>query len=115
MTRVPALLVMHADLAAALLRAAETLYGPVEDVVVLSNEGLSRDVILHGSPATVIDKIEHLRSIGVNSLMLHYPPWYGADRAIASLERFSAEVMPAFAGGADIGRKAEAPARVARI
>jgi mannose/fructose-specific phosphotransferase system component IIA len=41
--RVPALLVMHADLAAALLRAAEALYGPVEDVAVLSNEGLSRD------------------------------------------------------------------------
>ena len=43
MTRVPALLVMHADLAQALLRAAEKLYGPVEDVAVLSNEGLSRD------------------------------------------------------------------------
>jgi len=41
--RVPALLVMHADLAAALLRAAEKLYGPVEDVAVLSNEELSRD------------------------------------------------------------------------
>jgi len=41
--RVPALLVMHADLAAALLRAAEKLFGPVEDVAVLSNEGLSRD------------------------------------------------------------------------
>ena len=40
--RVPALLVMHADLAAALLRAAEKLYGPVDDVAVLSNEGLSR-------------------------------------------------------------------------
>jgi mannose/fructose-specific phosphotransferase system component IIA len=42
MSRVPALLVMHADLAAALLRAAETLYGPVDDVGMLSNEGLSR-------------------------------------------------------------------------
>ncbi len=41
--RVPALLVMHADLAAALLRAAEKLYGPVEEVSVLTNEGLSRD------------------------------------------------------------------------
>ncbi len=43
--RVPALLVMHADLAAALLRAAETVYGPVEGVQVLSNEGLSRDAL----------------------------------------------------------------------
>jgi mannose/fructose-specific phosphotransferase system component IIA len=43
MPRVPALLVMHADLAAALLRAAEKVYGPVEGVEVLSNEGMSRD------------------------------------------------------------------------
>ncbi len=41
--RVPALLVMHADLAAALLRAAERVYGPVEGVDTLSGEGLSRD------------------------------------------------------------------------
>lgn len=40
--RVPALLVTHADLAAALLRAAERVYGPVDGVGVLSNEGLSR-------------------------------------------------------------------------
>lgn len=43
--RVPALLVMHADLAAALLRAAEQMFGPVEDVAVLTNEGLSRDAL----------------------------------------------------------------------
>ena len=35
----PALLVTHADLAAALLRAAAQVYGPVEDVEVLSNDG----------------------------------------------------------------------------
>ena|ERR1041385_7761602 len=45
MSRVPALLVMHADLAAALIRAAGTLYGPVGDVEILSNEGLSRDTL----------------------------------------------------------------------
>ncbi|HTM58481.1 MAG TPA: hypothetical protein VL123_08715 [Candidatus Udaeobacter sp.] len=45
MSRVPALLVMHADLAAALLRAAERVYGPIEGVEVLSNEGLSRDAL----------------------------------------------------------------------
>ena len=43
MTRVPALLVTHADLGAALLRAASRVYGPVDDVAVLSNEGLSRE------------------------------------------------------------------------
>lgn len=43
MARVPALLVMHSDLAAALLRAASAVYGPVEDLDVMSNEGLSRE------------------------------------------------------------------------
>ena len=43
MARVPALLVMHGDLAAALLHAAERVYGPFEDVQVLSNDGLSRE------------------------------------------------------------------------
>ena len=41
--RTPALLVMHSDLADALLRAAEKVYGPVDGVDVLSNEGLSRE------------------------------------------------------------------------
>jgi PTS system mannose-specific IIA component len=40
--RVPALLVMHADLGAALLRAAAAIYGPVDGVEVLSNDGRSR-------------------------------------------------------------------------
>lgn len=43
MGRVPAILVMHADLSAALLRAAEKVYGEIEGVDMLSNEGLSRD------------------------------------------------------------------------
>jgi alkanesulfonate monooxygenase SsuD/methylene tetrahydromethanopterin reductase-like flavin-dependent oxidoreductase (luciferase family) len=58
-------------------------------------DALTRDIILHGSPATVIEKIEELRDkVGAASIMLHYPPWYGADRALASLELFAAEVMP---------------------
>jgi mannose/fructose-specific phosphotransferase system component IIA len=40
--RVPALIVTHADLSQALVRAAEKVVGPVEDVTLLSNEGLSR-------------------------------------------------------------------------
>lgn len=43
MSRIPAVLVMHADLAAAMLRAAEKVYGPVPDVPVLSNENRSRE------------------------------------------------------------------------
>ncbi len=42
---VPALLVMHADLSAALLRAAAKVYGPVEGLETLSNEGLSKDAL----------------------------------------------------------------------
>lgn len=42
MARVPALLATHADLAAALLRAAERVYGAIEDVEIVTNEGLSR-------------------------------------------------------------------------
>jgi mannose/fructose-specific phosphotransferase system component IIA len=41
-SRVPALIVMHGDLAAELLRSASLLYGPVEGVEVLSNQNLSR-------------------------------------------------------------------------
>lgn len=40
--RVPALLAMHADLAEALLRAAAQVYGTVDGVEVLSNQGRSR-------------------------------------------------------------------------
>lgn len=50
---VPALLVMHADLAEALLRAAERVYGPIEGVTVLSNEGLSREALEHRITETV--------------------------------------------------------------
>ena len=48
-------------------------------------DSLARDIILHGSPATVIAKIEELQSIAHNaSIMLHFPPWYGAEKALAS-------------------------------
>jgi sorbose PTS system EIIA component len=45
MARVPAVLVAHADLAAALLRAAEQIYGPVAEVETVSNSGCSRETI----------------------------------------------------------------------
>jgi alkanesulfonate monooxygenase SsuD/methylene tetrahydromethanopterin reductase-like flavin-dependent oxidoreductase (luciferase family) len=56
---------------------------------------LARDIILHGSPSTVVEKIERLRDMtGATSVMLHYPPWYGVDKALASLELFATEVAP---------------------
>ena len=53
--RTPALLVMHSDLADALLRAAEKVYGPVEGVAVLSNEGLSREDLEAAIERRVVD------------------------------------------------------------
>jgi alkanesulfonate monooxygenase SsuD/methylene tetrahydromethanopterin reductase-like flavin-dependent oxidoreductase (luciferase family) len=68
---------------------------------------LSRDIILHGSPATVIAKIERLRALtGAASLMLHYPPWYGIDKTLRSLELFASEVIPKFRTGERVRRSA---------
>jgi alkanesulfonate monooxygenase SsuD/methylene tetrahydromethanopterin reductase-like flavin-dependent oxidoreductase (luciferase family) len=60
-------------------------------------DALDRDIILHGSPATLIAKIEELRAMtGISSVMLHYPPWYGPEKTLASLELFATEVAPKF-------------------
>ena len=53
--RVPALIVTHADLAQALVRAAERVVGSIEDVTLLSNEGLSRGDLEDGIEARVKD------------------------------------------------------------
>ena len=61
----------------------------------LDYDALARSTIIHGSPATVVARIEELRAkTGLTSMMLHYPPWYGTDKAKASLELFAREVMP---------------------
>lgn len=66
---------------------------------------LARDIILHGSPRTVIEKIERLQALtGLTSVMLHYPPWYGAERALRSLELFACEVIPKFKDQPQAGR-----------
>ena len=53
--RVPALLVMHADLATALLHAAEKVYGEIAGMHVLSNEGLDKAQIEERIAAEVVD------------------------------------------------------------
>jgi mannose/fructose-specific phosphotransferase system component IIA len=53
--RVPALLVMHADLSAALLRAAESVYGPIEGVDTLSNMGHSRESL----EDAIVERVSH--------------------------------------------------------
>jgi alkanesulfonate monooxygenase SsuD/methylene tetrahydromethanopterin reductase-like flavin-dependent oxidoreductase (luciferase family) len=75
-------------------------------------DALTRDIILHGSPATVADKIAHLRErAGATSIMLHYPPWYGAEKALASLELFATEVAPKFRASAPARLRASASSR----
>lgn len=65
----------------------------------LDYDTLARSTIIHGSPATVTARIEELKAkTGLTSLMLHYPPWYGTEKAKASLELFAREVMPRFQG-----------------
>lgn len=59
--RVPALLVMHADLAAALLRAAESVYGPLEGVESLSNLGHSRESL----EDAIVERVSHWREGGL--------------------------------------------------
>jgi len=72
--------------------------GTVQEQTVGARTGydaLNHDIILHGSPQTVADKIAHLRdTTGAASIMVHYPPWYGEERALASLELFATEVAP---------------------
>jgi alkanesulfonate monooxygenase SsuD/methylene tetrahydromethanopterin reductase-like flavin-dependent oxidoreductase (luciferase family) len=61
----------------------------------LAYDTLARSTIIHGSPATVVSRIEELKAkTGLTSLMLHYPPWYGSDKAKTSLELFAREVIP---------------------
>ena len=74
------------------------------DDQTLAGDLLNKDILLHGSPASVVEKIATLRdTAGVDSVMLHYPPYYGQDKALASLELFATEVIPKF--------KAPAPKR----
>ena len=57
-------------------------------------EHLVKDTILHGSPDTVLRKIEAFRDVGTTSLMIHYPPYYGVERTLDMLRLFAAEVLP---------------------
>ena len=60
-SRVPALIVMHADLAQALVRAAERVVGTITDVTLLSNEGLSRDDL----ESAIEERVQHWRHGGL--------------------------------------------------
>ena len=57
-------------------------------------DNLVETTILHGSADTVIRRIEELRAVGIDSLMLHYPPYYGVEQCLNMLRLFAKEVMP---------------------
>ena len=63
----------------------------------LDYDELAATTLLHGSPATVTARLRALREqTGLTSLLLHYPPYYGHDRAMRSLRLFAERVMPEF-------------------
>ena len=66
-------------------------------VDTLSYDDLDANTLLHGSPATVTKKLKSLEArTGMTSLLLHYPPYYGHDKAMKSLTLFAEKVMPEF-------------------
>ena len=63
----------------------------------LDYDELAQTTLLHGSPDTVIRRLQELQEMtGITSLVLHYPPYYGIDNTLKSLRLFAEEVIPAF-------------------
>lgn len=63
----------------------------------LDYDDLAATTLLHGSPETVVRRLRELRDkTGLTSLLLHYPPYYGHDKAMRSLRLFAERVMPEF-------------------
>jgi len=63
----------------------------------LDYDELAATTLLHGSPETVARRLRALRdATGLTSLLLHYPPYYGHDKAMRSLRLFAERVMPEF-------------------
>ncbi len=63
----------------------------------LDYDELAATTLLHGSPDTVIRRLQELRDVtGITSLVLHYPPYYGVEKTLNSLRLFAEEVIPAF-------------------
>lgn len=61
----------------------------------LDYDNLARTTLVHGSPETVIARLRELRDrTGMTSLLVHYPPYYGHEKAMKSLRLFAEKVMP---------------------
>ena len=62
----------------------------------LDYDELAETTLIHGSPDTVIARLRKLRDMtGMTSLVLHYPPYYGNERAHRMLRLFAETVLPA--------------------
>jgi alkanesulfonate monooxygenase SsuD/methylene tetrahydromethanopterin reductase-like flavin-dependent oxidoreductase (luciferase family) len=65
----------------------------------LNYDDLVATTLLHGSPETVTQKLRALAgTTGMDSLLLHYPPYYGTEKARKSLRLFAERIMPQFRG-----------------
>ena len=74
----------------------------------LDYDALLETTLIHGSPETVIARIRALRAAtGLDSLLLHYPPYYGEVNLLKSLRLFAEEVAPAFRAPAGSTEAAE--------
>jgi alkanesulfonate monooxygenase SsuD/methylene tetrahydromethanopterin reductase-like flavin-dependent oxidoreductase (luciferase family) len=63
----------------------------------LDYDELAATTLLHGSPETVTRRLRELRDrTGLTSLLLHYPPYYGHEKAMRSLRLFAERVIPEF-------------------
>ena len=63
----------------------------------INYDSLLANTLLHGSAETVIARLRELQArTGMTSLLLHYPPYYGREKAMKSLRFFAERVAPAF-------------------
>ena len=63
----------------------------------INYDDLLATTLLHGSAETVIARLREMQArTGMTSLLLHYPPYYGHDKAMRSLRLFAERVMPQF-------------------
>ena len=71
-------------------------------------DALLETTLIHGAPDTVIARIRALRAATrLDSLLLHYPPYYGEANLLKSLRLFAEEVMPALRASAGSTEAAE--------
>ncbi|MBV8394593.1 MAG: LLM class flavin-dependent oxidoreductase [Alphaproteobacteria bacterium] len=71
--------------------------GSVAEKKQLTYDDLMATTLLHGSAETVIARLREMQArTGMTSLLLHYPPYYGREKAMKSLRLFAERVIPAF-------------------